>query len=51
MVAQTNLPIADEKQARALLKFIEELEDLEDVQDVYANDHIDDKIMAAIEAE
>jgi YebC/PmpR family DNA-binding regulatory protein len=43
--------IGDEKQARAVLQFLERLEDLDDVQNVYANFDIPGELMERLEAQ
>ncbi len=47
----TTVEISDEKQARAVLQFLERLEDLDDVQNVYANFDIPAELMERLEAQ
>ncbi|MBW3612820.1 MAG: YebC/PmpR family DNA-binding transcriptional regulator [Chloroflexi bacterium] len=51
MEPTTTVEIADEKQARAVLQFLERLEDLDDVQNVYANFDIPGELMERLEAQ
>ncbi|MDA0323281.1 MAG: YebC/PmpR family DNA-binding transcriptional regulator [Verrucomicrobia bacterium] len=48
LIPETLVPVNDEKTARAILRFMNELEDNEDVQDVYANFDISDELMNAV---
>ncbi len=51
MEPTTTIAITDEKQARAVLQFMERLEDLDDVQNVYANFDIPAQLMEQLEAQ
>ena len=51
MEPTTTVEISDEKQARAVLQFLERLEDLDDVQDVYANFDIPGELMERLQAQ
>ena len=51
MEPTTTVEISDEKQARAVLQFLERLEDLDDVQNVYANFDIPAELMERLEAQ
>jgi YebC/PmpR family DNA-binding regulatory protein len=51
MEPTTTVEIADEKQAKAVLQFVERLEDLDDVQNVYANFDIPAELMEQLEAQ
>jgi YebC/PmpR family DNA-binding regulatory protein len=51
MEPTTTVEISDEKQARAVLQFVERLEDLDDVQNVYANFDIPGELMEQLEAQ
>ncbi len=51
MEPTTTIAITDEKQARAVLQFMERLEDLDDVQSVYANFDIPAELMEQLEAQ
>jgi YebC/PmpR family DNA-binding regulatory protein len=51
MEPTTTVEITDEKQARAVLQFMERLEDLDDVQNVYANFDIPAELMEQLEAQ
>jgi YebC/PmpR family DNA-binding regulatory protein len=51
MEPTTTVEIGDEKQARAVLQFLERLEDLDDVQNVYANFDIPAELMERLEAQ
>ena len=51
MEPTTTVEISDEKQARAVLQFLERLEELDDVQDVYANFDIPAELMERLEAQ
>ncbi len=48
LIPETLVPVHDEKTARAIIRFMNELEDNEDVQDVYANFDISDELMNAV---
>lgn len=50
MVPTTSVPVADESEARRVLKLIDLLEEHDDVQNVYANFDIPDRIMDLVEA-
>jgi transcriptional/translational regulatory protein YebC/TACO1 len=47
MVPTTTVPVADEGEAKKVLRLIEALDDHDDVQNVYANFDIPDEVMAA----
>jgi YebC/PmpR family DNA-binding regulatory protein len=51
MEPTTTVEIDDEKQAKAVLQFVERLEDLDDVQNVYANFDIPAELMERLEAQ
>ena len=51
MEPTTTVEVTDEKQARAVLQFLERLEDLDDVQNVYANFDIPSELMERLEAQ
>jgi transcriptional/translational regulatory protein YebC/TACO1 len=51
MEPTTTVGITDEKQAKAVLLFMERLEDLDDVQNVYANFDIPAELMEQLEAQ
>ena len=51
MEPTTTVEITDEKQAKAVLTFLERLEDLDDVQNVYANFDIPAELMERLEAQ
>jgi YebC/PmpR family DNA-binding regulatory protein len=51
MEPTTTVEISDEKQAKAVLQFVERLEDLDDVQNVYANFDIPAALMEQLEAQ
>jgi YebC/PmpR family DNA-binding regulatory protein len=51
MEPTTTVEINDEKQAKAVLQFVERLEDLDDVQNVYANFDIPAALMEQLEAQ
>jgi YebC/PmpR family DNA-binding regulatory protein len=51
MEPTTTVEISDEKQAKAVLQFVERLEDLDDVQNVYANFDIPGELMEQLEAQ
>jgi YebC/PmpR family DNA-binding regulatory protein len=51
MEPTTTVEIGDEKQAKAVLQFLERLEDLDDVQNVYANFDIPGELMERLEAQ
>jgi YebC/PmpR family DNA-binding regulatory protein len=51
MEPTTTVEITDEKQAKAVLQFLERLEDLDDVQNVYANFDIPAELMERLEAQ
>jgi YebC/PmpR family DNA-binding regulatory protein len=51
MEPTTTVEISDEKQAKAVLQFVERLEDLDDVQNVYANFDIPADVMERLEAQ
>ncbi|MGH2462406.1 MAG: YebC/PmpR family DNA-binding transcriptional regulator [Candidatus Limnocylindria bacterium] len=50
MEPTTKVEITEEREARAVLDFVERLEDLDDVQTVYANFDIPDALMEQLEA-
>jgi YebC/PmpR family DNA-binding regulatory protein len=45
LLPETTMPVTDEAQGAALLKFVEALEELDDVQNVYANFDLSDELM------
>jgi YebC/PmpR family DNA-binding regulatory protein len=49
-VPTTNVPVTDEKTARAVRELIDALEDNDDVQNVYSNEDIPDNVMDKIHA-
>jgi YebC/PmpR family DNA-binding regulatory protein len=49
MVPTTSIEVADESEAKKVLRLIEALDDHDDVQNVYANFDIADEVMAAYE--
>ncbi len=51
MIATTAVPLANEADARKVLRVIDALEDHDDVQNVYANFDIPDEIFQAVSAE
>jgi YebC/PmpR family DNA-binding regulatory protein len=51
MEPTTTVEVVEEKQARAVLQFLERLEDLDDVQNVYANFDIPAELMERLEAQ
>ncbi len=51
MEPTTTVEISDERQAKAVLQFVERLEDLDDVQNVYANFDIPAALMEQLEAQ
>jgi YebC/PmpR family DNA-binding regulatory protein len=51
MEPTTTVEVAEEKQAKAVLQFLERLEDLDDVQNVYANFDIPAELMERLEAQ
>jgi YebC/PmpR family DNA-binding regulatory protein len=51
MEPTATVEVADEKQAKAVLQFLERLEDLDDVQNVYANFDIPAELMERLEAQ
>jgi YebC/PmpR family DNA-binding regulatory protein len=51
MEPTTIVEVGDEKQAKAVLQFVERLEDLDDVQNVYANFDIPADLMERLEAQ
>jgi YebC/PmpR family DNA-binding regulatory protein len=51
MEPTTTVEIVEEKQAKAVLQFLERLEDLDDVQNVYANFDIPAELMERLEAQ
>jgi YebC/PmpR family DNA-binding regulatory protein len=51
MEPTTTVEISDERQAKAVLQFLERLEDLDDVQNVYANFDIPGELMERLEAQ
>jgi YebC/PmpR family DNA-binding regulatory protein len=50
LLPETTMPVTDEAQAAALLRFVEALEDLDDVQNVYSNFDIDDALLEQLDA-
>ena len=51
MEPTTTVEVADEKEAKTVLQFVERLEDLDDVQNVYANFDIPAELMERLEAQ
>jgi YebC/PmpR family DNA-binding regulatory protein len=51
MEPTTTVEVTEEKQAKAVLQFLERLEDLDDVQNVYANFDIPAELMERLEAQ
>ena len=49
MVPSTTVPIADEGEARRIMRLLDDLDDNDDVQEVHANLDIDDDVLAALE--
>ncbi|HEY8353287.1 MAG TPA: YebC/PmpR family DNA-binding transcriptional regulator, partial [Sphingomonadales bacterium] len=47
---QTTITLADEEQARQLMKLLDALDDNDDVQDVYGNYEVPEEIMAKLNA-
>jgi YebC/PmpR family DNA-binding regulatory protein len=50
MVPASTVPIADEGEAKKVLRLLDMLDDSDDVQDVWANFDIDDEVLESIEA-
>jgi YebC/PmpR family DNA-binding regulatory protein len=48
MVAKTTVEVADESEAKKVLRLIDQLEDNDDVQDVYANFDIPERVLEAV---
>src|SRR3954449_230940 len=48
MVAKTTVEVADEHEAKKILRLIDQLEDNDDVQDVYANFDIPERVLEAV---
>jgi transcriptional/translational regulatory protein YebC/TACO1 len=48
MVAKTTVEVADESEAKKLLRLIDELEDNDDVQEVFANFDIPEKVLETV---
>ncbi len=48
MVPKTTVEVADESEAKKVLRLIEALEDNDDVQDVYANFDIPERVLEAV---
>ena len=48
MVPKTTVEVADENEAKKVLRLIDQLEDNDDVQDVYANFDIPDAVLEAV---
>jgi YebC/PmpR family DNA-binding regulatory protein len=51
LLSDVMVPVSDLKQAKEIMRFIEDLENNDDVQDVYNNADFDDAVMAAMESE
>ena len=48
MVPKTTVEVADENEAKKILRLIDQLEDYDDVQDVYANFDIPERVLEAV---
>ena len=48
MVAKTIVEVADESDAKKILRLIDELEDNDDVQEVFANFDIPERVLEAV---
>jgi transcriptional/translational regulatory protein YebC/TACO1 len=48
MVPKTTVEVADENEAKKVLRLIDQLEDNDDVQDVYANFDIPERVLEAV---
>ena len=48
MVPKTTVEVADEADAKKVLRLMDELEDNDDVQDVYANFDIPERVLEAV---
>jgi YebC/PmpR family DNA-binding regulatory protein len=48
MVPKTTVEVADENEAKKILRLIDQLEDNDDVQDVYANFDIPERVLEAV---
>ena len=48
MMPKTTVEVADEADAKKVLRLIDELEDNDDVQDVYANFDIPERVLEAV---
>jgi transcriptional/translational regulatory protein YebC/TACO1 len=48
MVPKTTVEVADESDAKKVLRLIDQLEDNDDVQDVYANFDIPERVLEAV---
>ena len=48
MVTKTTVEVADENEAKKILRLIDQLEDNDDVQDVYANFDIPERVLEAV---
>ena len=49
LVAQNSIPVADEAEAKRILRLMEAIDDHDDVQNVFANFDIPDEVLAAFE--
>ena len=50
MIPASTVPIAEESEAKKVLRLLDLLDDNDDVQDVYANFDIDDRLLESLEA-
>ena len=48
MVPKTTVEVADENEAKKVLRLMDQLEDNDDVQDVYANFDIPERVLEAV---
>jgi len=48
MLPKTTVEVADESDAKKVLRLLEQLEDNDDVQDVYANFDIPEQVLEAV---
>jgi transcriptional/translational regulatory protein YebC/TACO1 len=48
MVPKTTVEVADENEAKKILRLIDQLEDNDDVQDVFANFDIPERVLEAV---
>ena len=51
LISDVPVPVTELSQAKAVMKFVEQLEENEDVQDVYHNADFDDSVLAAMAEE